>query len=754
MLPEPLLLVLLVGGSAVLSANVLWLRLRDQRRRDRDRLHFELRFPRELEAERVEAFLGALQGMPISKHLYAGESTVAFELFAQRGAIRHRLRLPRGQAPFVLAQLRALIPRVGITEIADPFPQPARGVELRLTNRARELRVVNPAMAAASLLAASQPLGRDEAIVAQWLVAPSVSAPVSAARAHSLAGSGVGLLSGKEAKPDPEKLKAARDKASAPLFRAVGRIGVLAASRERQGHLLWRMTGALQSLRQPGVSLRARWLPITFVSRRLMSAATPILAYPCRLNARELACVIAWPIESPQIAELAIGGGRNLVPDPALPRVGRIIGLATFPGAERPVAVSVVDALHHLAVTGPTGTGKSTLLGALALGDIRAGRGVVVIDPKGDLVADLLDRIPAEAADRVVVLDPTDDERPVGLNLLQGAHDAPELVTDQVIAIFHQMYEAFWGPRTQDVLHASLLTLAAEPGQTLCELPRLLTNDAFRRRLLARVDDPIALGPFWAWYDHIKPGERAQAIGPVMNKLRPLLLRRRVRNVIGQAEPRFAINQVLSESKVLLVSLAKGVLGPEAASLIGSLVIAQLWQAIQARAAIPQSRREPVFVYADEFQTYVALPTDMADVLAQARGLQVGVVLAHQHLGQLPASLRQAVAANARSRVVFQSAADDAKALARQLGGGLTAEDLQDLPAYQAYAALFAGGRVRPPVSLRTFPLPDPLGTASQVRRLSRERYGVDRTEIEAAMQRRHQTPLDDGPVGRIGRQP
>ncbi|MGH2554564.1 MAG: type IV secretion system DNA-binding domain-containing protein, partial [Actinomycetota bacterium] len=472
----------------------------------------------------------------------------------------------------------------------------------------------------------------------------------------------------------------------------------------------------------------------------------------CHLNARELTGPIAWPIEGPLIPGLALAGSRSTLPDPAVPPGPRVVGEATFSGAERQIALPEREALHHMHVVGPTGTGKSTLLANLILQDISDGRAVVVIDPKGDLVADVADRIPANHADRIVLLDPTDEERPLGLNLLAGAHEAPELVTDQVIAIFHQMYSAFWGPRTQDVLHASLLTLSAEPGLTLCELPLLLTNDAFRRRLVSRVDDAIALGPFWSWYEHLRSGERTQAIGPVQNKLRPLLLRRRVRNVIGQARPTFTMGEVLAEPKVLLVSLAKGLLGPEAASLIGSLVVAQLWQAVQARAAFPAAQRRPAFVYADEFQEYTALPTDIADVLAQARGFGIGMVLAHQHLGQLPLQLRGAVLANARSRVVFQAAADDAGVLARQLGGGITPGDLQDLGPFEVYAGLYAAGRVRSPISAHTYPLSEPLGTRGRVREASRARYGRNRAEVEAEIVARQQQLPPDRPIGRTGR--
>jgi hypothetical protein len=203
---------------------------------------------------------------------------------------------------------------------------------------------------------------------------------------------------------------------------------------------------------------------------------------------------------------------------------------------------------------------------------------------------------------------------------------------------------------------------------------------------------------------------------------------------------------------VLLVSLAKGLLGPEAASLIGSLVVAQLWQAVQARAGMPPADRRPAFVYADEFQEYTALPTDIADVLAQARGFGVGMVLAHQHLGQVPAQVRAAVLANARSRVVFQAAADDAGVLARQLGGGLTPNDLQDLGAFEIYASLYAGGRVRSPISARTYPMPEPLGTSGRVLEASRSQYGRDRAAVEAEIVSRQQQTPPERPIGRSGR--
>src|SRR5947208_12897931 len=206
--------------------------------------------------------------------------------------------------------------------------------------------------------------------------------------------------------------------------------------------------------------------------------------------------------------------------------------------------------------------------------------------------------------------------------------------------------------------------------------------------------------------------------------------------MVGQVEPRFRVDEVFTKRKIVLVSLSKGLIGPEAAALLGSLFVAELWQAVLGRAAIAPERRHPVVVYADEFQDYVHLPTDMADALAQARGLGVGLTLAHQHLAQLPASLRAAVFANARSRVCFQLAGDDAQTMARFSGGLLEPNDFQRLRRFEAYAQLVVAGEVTDFASLRTLPLPAASSDPQAIRRLSRERYGRPVDEVEAEIRR------------------
>jgi len=218
-----------------------------------------------------------------------------------------------------------------------------------------------------------------------------------------------------------------------------------------------------------------------------------------------------------------------------------------------------------------------------------------------------------------------------------------------------------------------------------------------------------------------------------MNKLRPFIMRTNLRRVIGQVQPRFDLRQVFTERKVLLVNLSKGRLGPEAASLLGSLVVAQLWQATLERSAIDPRRRHPVFVYVDEFQDYLHLPTDLSDALAEARGLGVGLTLAHQHLHQLEAGMRSAVLANARSRVCFQLAHEDARVMAAGTAQ-VEPEDFQSLGRFEVYAALMASGSVQPWCSLRTESPGRASSDPAAVRDASRQKYGTDRQDIEAAL--------------------
>jgi len=425
----------------------------------------------------------------------------------------------------------------------------------------------------------------------------------------------------------------------------------------------------------------------------------------------------------PEVAALA----DDRVSDEGAPRASaaKALGVAEG-GSRREIRLAVADARQHLHVMGATGSGKSTLLCNLALEDIASGRGTVVIDPKGDLVTDLLARIPAGAEERLVLIDPEEDETPPVLNVLAGPD--PDLVVDNVVGIFRSIFEAYWGPRTDDVLRAACLTLlrakSAGPA-SLADVPRLLSDDKFRAPLAAAVaDDEVGLGGFWSWYDALGEASRAQVIGPVMNKLRAFLLRDFVRHVVGRPQSSFDMGEVL-DGGICLVRIPKGVLGDETAKLLGSFVVAKVWQAATHRARLGQAARVDSALYVDECQNFLHLPRSFEEMLAEARGFRLSMVLAHQHLAQLPRDLRDAVSANARTKLWFSMSPEDAHSSARHVAPELSEHDLAHLGAYQVAARLLVDGEETPAFTLRTRPAPPEWPErAAEVRKAARAAYG------------------------------
>jgi hypothetical protein len=601
-------------------------------------------------------------------------------------------------------------------------------VELATSTKLRPLRTDDPEKISVALLTALAHVGRDEVLALQWvlhrpLVPVAVPQRLELRRQESWLGA---ILTApfEGARPaDAETISALRAKQAVAGWRAVGRIAVRAGSRGRERQLVRQVLGALRTAEAPSVGFRAH---SARASRFLEASAG--WRRPLRLNVSELTALCAFPLGSTVEQPVQMVPSRLLPAATPVPRVGRTVARSSFPGRERLVALSTNDSLRHLHLLGPTGAGKSTLMLNLIVQDMKAGRSVVVIEPKGDLIEDVLARVPAHRLNDVVVIDPGDREQPVGLNPIAGGGRSAELVADQLLGMFRALYPESFGPRLADILGASLLTLARLPRMSLAALPLLLSDHAFRRRVLPRVSDPIGLEPFWSSFEAWSEQERNAAIAPVMRRLRPLLLRPEVRSIIGQTNPPFDMSQVFSQRKILLVNLAKGQLGPETSALLGSLVVAQLWQAILRRSAIAPERRHAAFVFVDEFQDYLHLPLDFADALAQARGLGVGFVLAHQYLQQLTPAVRASVLANAQSRVVWRVSAEDARVTA---SGALAPEDIQALGAFECYVQLVANGAVQPWLSAVTQAAPQATGSSASVRAASRERYGTRRAEVE-----------------------
>ncbi|WP_143467076.1 type IV secretory system conjugative DNA transfer family protein [Lentzea kentuckyensis] len=439
------------------------------------------------------------------------------------------------------------------------------------------------------------------------------------------------------------------------------------------------------------------------------------------LSVRELAALAHLPIDdtTPGVQR---AGARAIAPPPGVPVPGpeaKPLGV-TDTRHRRPVALCVPDARQHLHVLGATGSGKSTLLATTILADAEAGRGLVVIDPKGDLVTDVLARLPRTAADRVVLFDADDRRRPPCLNPLDGGET--DVTVDNLVSVFRRVYSAFWGPRTDDLFRAACLTLRAQPGTaSLADLPALLSEPAFRERVTANVTDRILRG-FWDWYDDLSDAQRSQVVSPLMNKLRAFLLRPFVRDAIAAGPSTVDMSEVL-DGGICLVRIPKGSLGEETTRLVGSLVVARTWQAATARARVPQRQRKDASLLIDECHNFLNLPYPIEDMLAEARGFRLSMALAHQHLGQLPRELREGISTNARSKIYFTASPEDARELSRHTAPRLSEHDLAHLGAFHAAARLVLHGEQAPPFTFQTDPLPAATpGRAREIRRAARTR--------------------------------
>ena len=524
-----------------------------------------------------------------------------------------------------------------------------------------------------------------------------------------------------------------RMRAQVGRHRAAGclRLGVRAASPLRQRTLLQGLLGALRLVEGPGVRLRAR----TEHPAKLNGVRRPWRA-GLELGAVKVVSMAGWPIGELPLPLLGSGHPR-LVALP--PEVGsgssqRVVGASGVPGETGLVRLPIADAVYHTHLLGPTGVGKSTVLLSLALADAAEGRGLLLLDPKGDLATDFVARLPQERAGDVVVLDPT-NPCPVGFNPLVGPPELAVVTAEAVLGVLAELFRDSWGIRTADVLSAALLTLARIPQATLVWLVPLLTNPAFRRRVLALAPpDPLGTDVFWQGYEAKPVRTQAVEVAPVLNKLRQLMLRPGLRAMLGQAQPRFGLTDLLERRRIVVVNLNQGLLGAGAARLLGTLLISQLWQHLLARQAEPPQRRQIVSVYIDEVQAFLAgLPGSLADALAQARSLGAAFHLAHQYRGQLSTEMMQAVETNTRSKVYFALSATDAAAAAR-LAPELEAADFQLLAQYQAYATVMHHGHRSGWFSLATRPAPPAVRDPALLYAASHARYGIPAEQTEAEL--------------------
>lgn len=402
-------------------------------------------------------------------------------------------------------------------------------------------------------------------------------------------------------------------------------------------------------------------------------------------------------------------------------------------GRDRVVSIRANDLGRHLAIVGRSGEGKSVLIEHLLLGEIRAGRGVSLLDPHGDLAERILERIPKHRRNDVVVFDPADVGSSPSLNPLDARDIPSELVVSGVLSVFRKTFADAWGPRTEHLCRHILQALIDVPQTTLLSASRMLTDAAYRDRIVERVKDPL-VQTFWTKEFATWPKAfLAEVQAPLQNKLGAFLTHPILRAVLGQPHSSIRLETIMDSSQIFVANLSKGRLGEDGSSLLGSLILSLIQLAAFRRANTPPDKRRPFTVYVDEFPSFA---TDaFAGFLEESRKYNVAMVLAWQHAEQLHAELRGAVLGNVGSLIVFRVRAQDGEELALELGPGFTPHDLASLGRHQIALKIAIDGVTSPAFTAVTLPPEDGDSTTRDVvKRLSRERYTRSTRDVDALM--------------------
>lgn len=721
------LFVLMGVVGLVAAIGLVAIEVHEHRRRMRTWRVVRLRFGRDVTSDAVLHVLTRIAGLRRG-------TLVQLDVRSRGSEISHYLGTDQASLETLQGVFRAVLPGLRL-EPVDRSDLPAGfrgGRSIRLGGRLKVLRQDEHEATSRGLLAALQPLGEREELLVRWTLRPgrAIRVPVEARDGSRV---------------PSEDRRRLRDKNDGAVLNVRGLVAVRTGHPARAGHLVGRIAAVLRSRSTSAGAIRTFPRSASGIGRELSSRPWWSIGFD-RYAAGELVGLLGWPIDAPRLPGVSVGTSPLLMPSAQIPSAGRVIGEATWPGSERAVAQPVIGALSHSLIAGPTGYGKSTLITNLVVQDMKAGRGVVVIDGKGDTVAALLERVPEHRTADVVVLDCAASGGLPGISLF-GAGD-PELAADVVLGVFSEIWKDSWGPLSERYLRAGLVAVAHDPDGTLADVPFVFSDAAYRRKLVGRIRDPLTRATLQA-YEGMSAGERAQQLSAPLGKLGSLLGRPVVRTVLGQSAPKLDFRRVLREQQIVLISLSPTRVGAAASRVIGGIVVFALFQAVQGRSAVSERARRPFMVVIDEPKVLGDLPMPLDTLLEQARGLGVGVTIAPQSLVQLPQHLSRAILTNAATRIVFAQNADDARILARDLAD-VSPEDLQDLGRYEAVARIGLGpGSIAPPVTIRTRPAPQPTTRADVIRAQSERAYGRTLMEVDEALDARHRPASEGSAVGR-----
>lgn len=772
-------LALGIIGAAILVIGIywgfyflfLWIKHRNREKESLNSVLLQVAVPRdnEIKIDAAEQLFSALASIRKGGRFssLSPQPSISFEIVGLPGSIRFFVHTPKNLQDLIEKQINGVYPDAEIKIIEDKD----FGQKQYLVGNEYNIFSENGKVAFASLKLKSldyqpikvfkdlpvDPLSSITSILAkmiegegaaiQIMVSPADDQWKKAGRAH------ITKVKKAEANPetakysaDPKELEAIENKISKPGFNVVVRMVVSSSTIESAKAHLSNIKSAFSQFNGINSFTGNKHIFKGAFANDFIYRYMPMRGQTSVLTSEELATIFHFPnkaITTPHI--LWITSKRAPAPMQT-PDSGLYLGKSTYRGLAKPVYMSLDDRRRHMYIIGKTGTGKSEFLKAMIMQDIKNGEGLAVIDPHGDLIEDMLPLIPPSRAEDVILFDPSDTKRPMGLNMLEAqTEEQKHYVVSSIIGLMYKLFDpnktGIIGPRFEHAIRNAMLTVMYEEGSTFVEVVRVLTDANFVQELLPKVLDPIVRR---YWTDQIAQTSdfhKSEVLDYIVSKFGRFVTNKMIRNIIGQSFSSFNFRKVMDEGKILLINLSKGKIGEENSNFLGLVIVPKILVAAMSRQDMPMSSRRDFFLYVDEFQNF-ATP-DFAQILSEARKYRLNLIVANQFIGQMEEEVKNAIFGNIGTLASFRVGVTDANYLQHEFQPTFTEADLINIERFNTYMKTIVNGEPVPPFSMdltrnlaEEKQLENPR-VAELIKELSRLKYGKDVVTIEAEITKR-----------------
>lgn len=760
-----ILMLFFLGGIGLVGFLIyVWKRYKAREEKSLEYILLQVAVPRnnETKIDAADQMFGSFDSLSKGGWFakYKAQPHISFEIVAKHGDIRFYVSVPEDLRDFVEKQIYGAYPGADINQVEEYniFSENGNvefaGLKLRSADYLpiktyRELPT-DPLSSITSVLGKMQ---EGEGAVIQVIISPTKS------KWKQLGQSFISQTKKQESDPekakfshDPKTLEQISSKIQKPGYRSVVRLVVSSQNAQMAKMHLTNLEGAFSQFNsdQNGFGgtkhLLKRFFMIDFIYRYMPIFDLPRYRQTSILTSDELATLFHLPNKSVETPNIFWLNAKRAPASARIPNSGLFVGTSRYRGVDKKVFLSADDRRRHVYTIGKTGVGKSEFLKAMIMQDIREGKGLAVIDPHGDLLSGILPQIPPERAEDVIYFDPSDTERPMGLNMLEATtEEQKHYVVTSIVGLMYKLYDpmktGIIGPRFEHAVRNAMLTVMAEPGNTFIEVVRVLTDSAFVQELLPKVQDPIIRR---YWTDQIAQTadfHKSEVLDYIVSKFGRFVTNKMIRNIIGQSKSAFNFREAMDNSKILLINLSKGKLGEENSNFLGLILVPRILIAAMSRQDTPEDQRRDFYLYVDEFQNF-ATP-DFAQILSEARKYRLNLAVANQFIGQMEEEVKNAIFGNVGSLVAFRVGVTDGNYLQHEFQPVFNESDLINIERYNAYMKTVVGNEPVPPFSVdmtRDVEAEKKSANpkvAEAIIQLSRLKYGRPKELVEAEIAQR-----------------